>query len=112
MVGVDQRLRVGARERLDPQRAGEADERPLRPVALHERGALLGGFGGEVEHERPLPREIQHREALLVAHERQLAPARERVDERLCPEVLMNVDAHMSVVGLPDEPERCRARLI
>ena len=101
VVGVEQRLRLRARERLDPERAREAHERAVEAVAAHELGPARGRLGGEIDHVGPLAREEQHGQPVLVAHERKLAALGERLHERLGPEMLVDIGLH-----------RCSALLI
>jgi hypothetical protein len=94
VVGVDKGARLLAREPLDPQGTRQAQERPVEPVELDERGAALGSLLAEIDHVRPLPGQVEHRQAMLAPQEWKLAAVAERLHERPAPEMLVNVDLH------------------
>ena len=93
-MSADQLLRLGAVQSLDADRAAERDHGGVEAIAPQElepaRGSLLVG----VDHVGRLAGAVQNGHAVLSAHERELAPGRERVEERFGPDVLMNVEEH------------------
>ncbi len=72
VIGLEQRLGLLARQRLDAERARQADQRTVETVALDERCARGRRLAGRVEHARPLAGEVQHGKTVLAAHERKL----------------------------------------
>jgi hypothetical protein len=91
--GVQQRPSGVRRQRLDPERGGERHVGTVEPVGLDELGAQVGIVVGEQDlaiglagHlERPAPAPPEESGSLLAAGELR--------QQRLGPEVLMNVNA-------------------
>jgi hypothetical protein len=92
VIGIDQGKRLLARERLDPEGARQAQQRAVKAVLLDQRGAAGGRLGAHVDHVGALAAEKQHGQPVLVTDEGELVTVGEGLDERLGPEVLMNVD--------------------
>lgn len=86
--GGEQRLRLGARQRLDAERARQGDERAVDPVGAQLRPAAVGIVRAGLEPRGGLAFEHEH----AVAEERRLRAVLEGGEERLGPEVLVNVD--------------------
>ncbi len=92
VVGVDQRKRLLARKRLDPQGAREAQQRAVETVEFDESGATGGLVACQIDDVGPLAREKQHRQSVFVANEWLLLSFCEGSYERLGPQVLVYVD--------------------
>ena len=93
MVGREQRLGLGGRERLDPERGGGGHQRAVEAVGVHERRAAVGIVVGEVERRLRLAGDAQ-RPAVAMAHEAgRIAARRQFPQQRLGPEMLVDVDS-------------------
>jgi hypothetical protein len=88
-----ERLGLVRRQRLDADRAGRCDQRGLEPVALHHGGAGERVVADGVDQVVGLALELQQPAAVVPAHARALGARREGGQERLGPQVLVNVDA-------------------
>ena len=76
-----------------PERGGEGHQRAVEAVGVHERRAPVGIVVREVERRLGLAVDPQ-RPAVAPAHEaRRLAPSRQLPEQRLGPEVLVDVDS-------------------
>ncbi len=64
---------------------------------MHKLCATLGIFVLALNHIGPLAREKQNGESLLVADERKLLSLGKRFDERVGPEMLVDVDLHGAI---------------
>jgi hypothetical protein len=91
--GVEQRLRLGARQRLDAERARQAHERAVDPVGAQLGAAARRVVRRGVERGDGLAGEHELRALGRVAQERRRGAALERGEEGLGPEVLVNVEA-------------------
>src|SRR6185437_2487751 len=111
--GIDQQLGLRARQALDAERAREAHERAVEPLALELRrpGGRLPT--DRTDHIGPLAGQEEHGQAVFAAHERQLAARGERRHERLGPEMLVYVDPHRVAAfgGLLKQIPVCRSFL-
>src|SRR5580704_1284522 len=94
VVGIDQLERLLAWKPLDPERTRQAHERLVEPIELDELRAAGGLLALEVDHVWTLTDEIQDRQPILAANERQLAAISKRLHKRLGPKVLVYVDLH------------------
>ena len=94
MVGVEQRRGLLARQSLDADRARQAEQRAVEPVALDERGAASRLLARAIDHVGALAGLVEHGQPALETHERQLPPGGQLLDERLAPEVLVDVGSH------------------
>jgi len=93
-VGLEQGRGLLARQALDADRARQAEQRTVEPVALDERSAARRLLGHTIDHVGPLAGQVEHGQAALQAHERELGTGGELLDERLAPEVLVDVRSH------------------
>jgi hypothetical protein len=91
--GVDQRLRFAARQRLDPERARQAQQGAVDAVGPQRLRAGRGVLRAEVERRLRLAGQPQHPTGAAAVQGGRLGAAREGRDERLGPEVLVDVDA-------------------
>ncbi len=98
VVGLEQRHRLLAGQALDPDRAGEAQKCPVEPVTVDQLGAARRVLPVAVDHVRALACQIQDAQAALEPDEGQLATARQLLDQRLAPEVLMDIGRHRSKI--------------
>jgi hypothetical protein len=105
-IGVNERLGFTAAERLDPQRAGDAHERPVNAVEAEQGTPTLRGFGDDVDDVWPLAGEVEDGELLLVADERDLVAFAEGAQERVSPDVLVYVDPRAGGRGVNDRCHR------
>jgi hypothetical protein len=92
VVGLDQGKRLLARERLDAERARQAQQGTVEAVLLEQSGSPGRRLGGEIDHVGTLAGHEEHRQTVLVADEGELVAIRERLDEGLGPHVLVYVD--------------------
>jgi hypothetical protein len=91
VVGRQQRLGLPGGQRLDAERDGGRDQHALEAVGLRERRALRGVVVGQVDGRLRLTGQAQ-RPAVAAAHQhRRLAPLAQRAQERLGPEMLVDV---------------------
>jgi hypothetical protein len=88
--GVDERARLPSRQRLDPERGREADAGEPDPclAVLLDAPADLVVARPDLVRRRPLG------DQLPVTEVRRARAASERLEERLRPQVLMQVDRH------------------
>ena len=92
VVGRQQRLGLGGGQRLDAERDRGRDQRAREPVGVGERRALVGVMVGEIDRRLRLAVQAQ-RPAAGAAHEhRRVAALRQRAQQGLGPEVLVDVD--------------------
>jgi hypothetical protein len=91
VVGLEQRSGRGLVERLEPEGAGDAQQRALDPVAPQQRAPRRRLVSGRIEPALGLVAQAQHPAATAAADERRLAAPVERGHERIGPEVLMDV---------------------
>ena len=93
VVGRQQRLGLGGGQRLDAERDRRRDQRAREPVGVRERRALVRVVVGEVDRRLRLAEQAQassrRRRARASAARWRAA---ERVQQRLGPEVLVDVD--------------------
>jgi hypothetical protein len=93
-VRVDQLESLVPGQRLDPDRARDRDQREVEPVVADELRATSRSLRRQVDHVRLLGRAVEHAHAFALADQRKRRAGREPVDERLGPDVLMDVDSH------------------
>ena len=91
--GVEDRLRLGAGERLDAERARHAHQHAVDAVAPDLAAAALGIVRGGVERGLGLAGEDERQPVARAPQARRLGTAFEGREERLGPEVLVDVEA-------------------
>ena len=100
-VGLDQVLGLGPGKRLESDRARRSDERPVKTIGVKQGGAPLGRLGLRVYGPRLLARAVQDRDPVGPADKRQAGTAREGIQQRGRPDVLVHVGAaEIGAVGL------------
>ncbi len=92
VVGLDQLQRLLAGERLDPERGRERDQRPVHPVLGQRRGAAGDVGGVEGEDAVGLGGDAEGPPLAAADQHRRLGAPRERLDQRLAEQVLVDVD--------------------
>ena len=91
VVGLEQRLGLAGRERLDAERDGGGHQRSFEAVGDHERRAAFGVVVGEVERRLGLAAQAQHPARGAAFEPRRLATARQLTQQRLGPQMLVDV---------------------
>ena len=81
-MGLEQRLRLVARQRLDPEWAGDREQRALQAVVRERFGAGDGIVIGELEAVVGLAMQTQDPAAARTTRERRPAPRRARRSRR------------------------------
>jgi hypothetical protein len=92
VIGREQRLRLPGGKRLDAHGSGGHHQRAIQAVGADEGRAGVGVVVGEVDGALGLAAQRQ-RPGRAAAHEhRRLAPQRQRTQQRLWPQMLVDVD--------------------
>jgi hypothetical protein len=90
--GVQQRSRGGGRQRLNAERARERHVGALEPVGPDQLGPQIGIVIRQLDGRVRLAGHLDQPAVTVAADSRGLAPPRKLCEQRLGPEVLMNVD--------------------
>ena len=92
-MGFDQLAGLLARERLDPDRAGQRDQCDIEPVRADQIRAPARRLVLEVDGPGLLAGTVQQGEPVAAVDERQAVAGGECVEQRWRPDVLVHVDA-------------------
>ena len=90
--GVKERSRGGGRQRLDAERGRERNVGALEPVGADQLGPQIGIVVRQLDGRVRLAGHLDQPAVPVPAQSRGLAPARKLGEQRLGPQVLVNVD--------------------
>ena len=91
VVGLQQRLGLAGRERLDAERDGGGHQRALEAVGADERRAALRVVVGEVDGRLRLAAQVQNPAGGAAFEPRRVPAAGQLIQQRLGPQVLVDV---------------------
>jgi hypothetical protein len=108
VVGLQQRLGLVPRQRLDPERTRDRQQRSVDTVALEQIQPRVGVVLAMVKRRLGLIAQAQHPAAAAAAQQRRLTTPGQRGDEALWPEVLVDVDARHGAHNIHKPYQVCR----
>ena len=106
MVGGEQRLRLARGQSLDPERDRRGDQHAVEAVGGRERRTAVGVVILEIDERLGLAGQAERPATAAAQQHRRLAAPLQRAQQRLGPEMLVDVDrsAHVPDVMRFTEP--------